>query len=93
MDIALVLLVVLVIIFTQCGNRREGFSAFGKEEIDKKVEILMKEKNMKLFVPEGDYADAATEIDWVDPVTYYDLAKLHYDDAYTTENVRRLFEE
>jgi len=93
MDKAITLLLVILLVWCVCfRSETEGFKAFNKEKVDKMTEVLMKEENQKLFRPDGVYADAATKIHWVDPVTYYDLAKLHYDNKYTEQNVRKMFE-
>ena len=96
MDIDLiVILVVLIFLCAQKNSSTEGFSIFKKGEIDEKVNILMEEEYKNLFKPDGVYADAATrsKLCWLDPVMYYDLAKLHYSNSYTRQNVRNLFEQ
>jgi len=91
MNQALTLLLVILLVWHLCFRQKEGFKALNEEKVNKMTETFMKEKNKKLFHPKGLYSDATTRIRWLDPVTYYDLTKLHHNNEYTEKNIRKMF--
>lgn len=86
------IVIVYILIFAKLtfdAFRRDGFDSSKEQQKDARVKEIL--GNRELFTPEkASYTAAKSQIEWIDPVIYYDAVRLANINKLNIKEVRAL---